>query len=271
VNNLTPVFEINYLVARYKENTTPVLICKNIKLEKGKTYFVIGKSGIGKSTFLEALGLMSNTLKDPLNDIIFWNGEEQYQLPDLWSTSAISNFRSQHYAFIFQNNNLMEHFTAGENMAFGLLQSGHTLDQAKTEILPIMDKLNLSREYFDFKINRLSGGEKQRMTFIRAITASHSIIFCDEPTGNLDPNSAEIVMSFLNNSVNASGNTAVVVSHDIYLASDKADEILIIKPSDSSKGYLDESHILIKRDNLWFNSENQIIENIIDSLKKSIA
>ncbi len=271
MNSLNTILNINFFAARYNEESKPVLICRNITLRKSRIYFVIGKSGIGKSTFLEGLGLMSNTLKDSRNDICYQNNKEQVQLQELWESNKISDFRAQNYAFIFQDNNLMEHFTAGENMSFGLLQSGLTLDQAKAEILPIMDSLKLPHSYFESKINQLSGGERQRMAFIRAITASHSIIFCDEPTGNLDPNLAESLMGFLRDNMFNQDKTAVIVSHDICLAEKYADEILIIKPSQDSKGYLDKSQTLIKENHNWLDNSGNVLENVGDFLKKSIS
>ncbi len=225
-----PVLQIRNLHCEYIKNQ-PVLQLNHLDIPAGKLVFIIGKSGIGKSTLIETLGLMNRTIaQHPDTSILFTPPgkeyhNERFELRDYWSlpNGPLSEFRKRHFSFVFQNTNLMPNFSSGENMMVSLLIQGKSLQEARREVLTVMDRLSLSREIFDKKTTEISGGQRQRLAFVRAITANFTIMFGDEPTGNLDKNTSEELMSVLKELIRDKGKTGIIVSHDLYLAEKFAD------------------------------------------------
>jgi ABC-type lipoprotein export system ATPase subunit len=263
------LFKIKNLMCAYQEKgkRKPVLYIPELTIERGKLVFVLGVSGIGKSTLIETLGLMNNTIANPEGcEIRFMHQDEQQtELSKLWSVSnnEISAFRNEHFSFVFQQNNLMPNFTAGENASVSQLIRGNELEDVKERVLEVMRAINLKEELYYRKIAELSGGERQRLCFIRAVTASYDVLFGDEPTGNLDAITAGKLMSFTQKQL---GNkSAIVVSHDISLALKFADNILIMVRSDfegDKVGQILQKNILTKdKDGNWINSSNEKIGN----------
>lgn len=247
---MSTLISIKNLSCSYNNGDSTVLKVENLSFEKGKVYFVIGKSGIGKSTLLEAVGLMSDTIShDSSNEINYKEASGNISLKDFWSSNKIANFRAQNYSFIFQNNNLMENFTAGENMSFGMLLNGETLESAKDKICKTMLSVDLPLDLYDRPIMNLSGGQRQRLSFVRAITAPFNVLFGDEPTGNLDPVVSKKLMQVLKTEIQSHDKTAIIVSHNIELAVLFADYIMVIEPGQTSEGYLSNSSIISRNEN----------------------
>ena len=227
-----PVFKIRNLNCQYIPDQ-PVLEIDDLEIYGGKLLFVIGKSGIGKSTLIETLGLMNNTIGTggnlqfdfyPTEDSSAIDLKSSWQMPN----QELSEFRKQYFSFIFQNTNLMPNFTAGENMMMSLLINGYTVARAETKVRRIMQRLSLDEEVFEKKITELSGGQRQRLAFVRAVTAEFKVLFGDEPTGNLDENTARELMAVLKELIQEEGKTGIIVSHDLKLAEQFADVILPI-------------------------------------------
>jgi lipoprotein-releasing system ATP-binding protein len=257
------IFSIKNLHCEYKKNQ-PVLLINHLEIPKGKLVFIIGRSGIGKSTLIETLGLMNNTISLSTKDCTIQfkpTEQEQYELRDSWSKNneELSTLRRKHFSFIFQSTNLMPNFSSGENMAISLLIKGKSFKEAQAEVAKMM-ALSLSNEIFDKKITEISGGQRQRLAFVRAITADFSVLFGDEPTGNLDSNTAEELMSILKEDVREKSRTAIIVSHDLLLADAFADVIIpitSIKRDDGLMGgNIDENNILTRNDaNKWIKKD----------------
>ena len=264
--------EIKDLVCKYGEKT--VLKSSNVHFKAGNVYFLLGKSGAGKSTFLEALGLMTDTMTSDSN-VIFRQGEKKINLPDLWSSSdpEISGFRDAHYSFIFQSTNLMANFSAGENMCFTKMLGGANFEDAKVEVFKVMKDVDLAADVFDSDIQNLSGGQRQRLAFVRALTAPHDVIFCDEPTGNLDEVVAHKLLSQLRDNVINNNKIAIVVSHDIKLALKFADELYYAAYSkdDQAFGLIDASSKYVKKDDFWLDHQGQKVQDLADVLIQKIA
>ncbi len=225
---MTPVFQLRNLECAYHDGL-PVLRLQQFDIPSGKLIFIIGKSGIGKSTFIETLGLMNKTIKPNASTTVHFTpkGSEPIELSACWKlpNEQLSALRREHFSFIFQNTNLMPNFTSGENMVVSLLIKGRPLDEAKREVLDVMERLSLSKDIFDKKTTEISGGQRQRLAFVRAITADFSVLFGDEPTGNLDRNTSEELMSVLKELILSKGKTCIIVSHDLNLAEKFADII----------------------------------------------
>lgn len=244
----------------------PVLEINQLDIPGGQLVFLIGKSGIGKSTLIETLGLMNKTLAlRPDTSIQFFpdNGQS-YELSDSWRlpNQQLSDFRKNHFSFIFQNTNLMPNFTCGENMMVSLLIAGRKIPEAKREVLSVMDKLSLSRDIFDKKITEVSGGQRQRLAFVRAVTANFTVLFGDEPTGNLDEHTAEELMAVLKELAIKNGKTGIIVSHDLDLAEKFADLIVPItakkRQGELLCGEVIPDNIIRRRENSWVNSHGPI-------------
>ncbi len=261
------LFDIQKLACSYDKGRTTILSVEDIDIERGKFYFVIGKSGIGKSTLLECLGLMSDTLSE--ESVVTYSGKQN--LKDIWNSDLVPEFRANNYSFIFQENNLLENFTTGENMSFGLLLAGKNSNEAKDRILPLMDRIDLPREVYDKKVQQLSGGQRQRVAFVRALTAPFEVMFCDEPTGNLDPIVADKLMTVLKVQIIKQNKTAIIVSHNIELADKYADHIIIIKPGDNSVGEITPTQLYNKHEKDWYDNDGNQMSDFCEFLKQQIS
>ena len=193
----------------------------------------MGASGCGKSTLLETLGLMNDTVVSGNLFLHPQEGIEKINLAHLWKDKNIGELtrvRKNYYSFIFQNTNLMENFTAYENVCLsGMIKEDVSQEKVLDRARGLMEKIRLPENEVNLQtlaVN-LSGGQRQRLAFVRALNNSATILFGDEPTGNLDEANAnelfEIIRSNLSRSL-----SAIVVSHDINLAVKYADQIIVI-------------------------------------------
>lgn len=218
----------------YQEGISKVVLEINaLDIPRGKKVFIVGESGIGKSTILETLGMMNNTIV-PSSDLVFNftpNSGETIQLDTLWHNDKnLSKFRLNHYSFIFQSTNLMRNFTAFENIAFTRMLQGYSKIECFEKTKQVL--LDLGLEHIDEAryAQELSGGQQQRLAFARAVIPDFTVLFGDEPTGNLDGENAMRVMEVLSGRLDKSENaSAIIVSHDMHLATTFADIIIKIR------------------------------------------
>lgn len=235
-----------------------VLYIDELNIEKGKLYFIVGRSGVGKSTLLEALGMMNDTVMAKSEKLNFHNskGDVQTLISIFSDKKLLTKIRSDQYSFIFQDTNLMPNLTSGENMMLSTLVSGKDPDEVAREIKRLLPRFSLPAEVFDKKVQYLSGGQRQRLAFIRAFVSEFSVLFGDEPTGNLDPVTARKIMKILKQEIRSQHKTGVIVSHDIHLAIELADAIIYIKPScdkltGKEQGYISEEQVFHYTDDTW--------------------
>lgn len=241
-------YNITNLICGYGGKT--VLEIEKLEIKKGKLYFIVGSSGIGKSTFLEMIGLMNNSNISSKSNVAFNTADSTTDLCSLWKNQkALSRFRLDNYAFIFQSTNLIPHYTVRENIAVPMLLNDIDIEEAERRMKPIMNRLNLMpSEFLNRPVERLSGGQQQRVAFIRAFISRYQVIFGDEPTGNLDIKTANDLMRELKTEVKANAKTAIIVSHDVELALNHADYILVF----SNKATSEESKIgQLKQNNIF--------------------
>jgi len=254
------LFEIKNLNCSYDRTiNNSVLFVDELIIPKSKFVVILGKSGSGKSTLLETLGLMHNTLVENSNVHFYENGTiDKFEL--LWNSSQnrISQIRKEHFSFIFQDTNLMPNFTIYENLAISQLIQDVSPATAYQNIIQEMNNVHLSEISHAKSPNELSGGEKQRSAFVRAITPQYSVLFGDEPTGNLDWDNAVIIMEKMKQQVTDFKKSVIVVTHDIRLALKFADQIIIvekIKKSETSLDYIGKikkENIFVSENNSWF-------------------
>ena len=183
------------------------LILKNINLEIKKNEMIIlkGISGSGKSTLLSIIG----SFLKPTNGYIEVDGEQISKLNDIY----LSLFRSKTIGFVFQNFNLFENLSVYENLLASTLPYGDDITQANKKINLALEKSNILHKK-NTNISILSGGEKQRVSFARAIINDPKILLLDEPTASLDKKNSQQLIEFLKNS-KKSGKTIVIATHDL--------------------------------------------------------
>ena len=219
----------------YIEGTSRVVLeINHLQIDRGKKVFIVGESGIGKSTILETLGMMNNTIvPDSSTRFLFQEADgRQIDLSSLWHKSdrALSQFRLHNYSFIFQSTNLMRNFTAYENVAYTRMLQGYSQEECFDQTRQVLEDLGLERIDDQRMTQELSGGQQQRLAFARAILPDFTVLFGDEPTGNLDPDNAERVMRIIRDKLNYQQDaSAVIVSYDMHLATSFADIIIKIR------------------------------------------
>ena len=247
------LFEIQDLRCSYEKKccegqSRVVLEVTHLAIPRGKKVFIVGESGIGKSTILETLGMMNNTIvPDDNTRFVFFDADgKETNLKDMWKKSdkILSNFRLKNYSFIFQSTNLMKNFTAFENIAFTRMLQGFTRFSCFQRTKKILEDLGLEHVEPTRMAQELSGGQQQRLAFARAILPDFTVLFGDEPTGNLDVENAIRVMEILDKKLEEhDGASAVIVSHDMHLAITFADIVVKIRKCIRPKAHAEDEDI----------------------------
>lgn len=188
----------------------------DLTIEKGEIVSIVGASGAGKTTLLHILGTLDFYSKNPDSQLLI-NGIDVAALSD----TAMAKFRNEQLGFIFQFHQLLPEFTALENVCIPAFIKGTPQKEAEIKALELLQFLGLE-ERKNHKPNELSGGEQQRVAVARALINSPSVIFADEPSGNLDSESAEQLHKLFFKLRDRFGQTFVIVTHNHELA-DMAD------------------------------------------------
>ena len=185
----------------------------DLHIKKGEIVSIVGSSGAGKTTLLQILGTLdkpnsSNSSEDQESELII-NGQNVLSMND----KELSKFRNLNLGFIFQFHQLLPEFTALENVCIPAFIANKSKQETETEAKKLLDYLGLSQR-INHKPNELSGGEQQRVAVARALINKPSIIFADEPSGNLDTASAENLHQLFFKLRDEFGQTFVIVTHN---------------------------------------------------------
>ncbi|NLR90538.1 MULTISPECIES: ABC transporter ATP-binding protein [Flammeovirga] len=197
LKNISKVFRTDAVETWALENVS-------LTVEEGEFISIMGPSGCGKSTLLSIMGLLDLPSEGTINI----NGSNPLSLSD----KKLAKFRNQHLGFVFQSFHLINDLSVRENVGMPLLYRKISSSEAKKRIEEALEKVGLSHR-MDHKPSQLSGGQRQRVAIARAIVGNPSIIFADEPTGNLDSVMGDEVMQMLLK-LNKEGTTIVMVTHD---------------------------------------------------------
>ena len=210
-----PTLKLQNISYSYEKGKS-ILSNISAELEAGKLYAILGPSGSGKTTLLSLLG----GLDAPTKGEVLFDGENI-------AAKGLEYHRRNHISLIFQSYNLIDYMTPIENVWL----------TAKQDAVPILERLGLKKDEISRNVLKLSGGQQQRVAIARALASDNPIILADEPTGNLDADTAEEITAVLKESAHAFGKCVVVVTHSGEVAK-QADVVLEIK-----RGHLKEREI----------------------------
>lgn len=184
-------------------------------LKAGEYVAIMGESGVGKSTLLNLIA----GLDTPDSGEVLINGEAISSMSD----DAATQLRREKFGFIFQAFHVLPYLTLYQNIALPLLLNGQSLQRVEA----MLDQVGLQGRGQDFP-RQLSGGQLQRVAIARALIHHPKLILADEPTGNLDPDTAQEILQLIRTEIKSNGASAIIVTHS-RMAAATADRILILR------------------------------------------
>jgi putative ABC transport system ATP-binding protein len=215
------MIECNNIFKNYINGETETQVLKNIsfKINEGEFVAIIGPSGSGKSTLMHILGCLDT----PSGGQYFLERQDVSKLSD----DELADIRKNKIGFVFQSFNLLPRTTVLKNVVLPLMYAGVPGQEREIRAKEALKNSGLDESRFYHLSNQLSGGQMQRVAIARALVNNPKIIFADEPTGNLDSKTGEIVLETFQN-LNKQGRTIILITHEKYIAS-HAKRIISIK------------------------------------------
>jgi len=204
---MTPIIEVKNLVKKYRVGTEIITALDGVdlKIQKGEFIAIVGTSGSGKSTLLNMMSGLERPTKGEIwiNNILINKVKEK----------DMAAFRRNYMGFVFQSFNLLSSLTALENSVLPLILQGMGSKERSKRGREMLKILGLENRMLN-KPSQMSGGQQQRVSIARALINNPKIIFCDEPTGNLDTRTTKEIMELLTTTIKEKGQTLVMVTHD---------------------------------------------------------
>ena len=223
------LIKVEHAYKIYKNGTTAVADL-SVSIDKGEFVFVIGTTGSGKSTFIKIL----YREETPTKGSVIVGGIDVAKLRN----SKVYKLRRK-LGVVFQDFKLLPKLTVYENVAFALEMLGIPGSEIRPKVLKAIDAVGLKDKARNLP-NELSGGEQQRVAIARAIVNDPKLLICDEPTGNLDPETSKEIMKILENINQTLGTTIIMATHDKELVNRMKKRVLVIEngvlASDTKKG-----------------------------------
>ncbi|MCP5405791.1 MAG: ABC transporter ATP-binding protein [Pseudomonadaceae bacterium] len=213
MSNKVPVLELAGIKRWYGQGTGKVKVLDglDLTLHAGEAVAIVGPSGSGKSTLLHVAGLLDK----PNAGTVKVAGKNTHGLPD----AALSRMRNQSMGFVYQHHHLLREFSALENVMMpgriGLSDNG--MKGLTERAAALLEQVGLKHRMEHYP-SQLSGGEQQRVAIARALMNKPAVLLADEPTGNLDPHTAESVTELLFRLIKQEGMAALIVTHNMELA-----------------------------------------------------
>ena len=213
-----PVLQLRDLRRSFTQGdvTIEVLRGVNLEVQPGEIVALLGPSGSGKSTLLQAVGLLEGGFEGSIRI----RGREAADLDD----DGRTGLRRHALGFVYQFHHLLPEFNARENVVLPQLVLGAEPDAARDRADALLTKLGLGQR-LDHRPSKLSGGEQQRVAVARALANKPPLVLADEPTGNLDESTADVVFAEFLSLVRGEGSTALVATHNERIAS-KMDRVV---------------------------------------------
>ena len=208
---MNKILELKQIKRHFGVGETKVSVLKgvNFALKAGEVVALLGPSGSGKSTLLQIAGLLDT----PNSGSVFVDGQAVNTQNDAMRTRV----RRDTMGFVYQSHLLLNDFSALENVMMPMLIAGQNQTAARERALILLDRMGLKKRA-QHRPGQLSGGEQQRVAIARALANKPKILLADEPTGNLDPQTAEMVFETLLNVVTETGLAALIATHNPELA-----------------------------------------------------
>ncbi|MFA6437133.1 MAG: ABC transporter ATP-binding protein [Candidatus Paceibacterota bacterium] len=217
------MIKCEHLTKIYKtgDTETYALNDASFKIEKGEFVAIMGPSGSGKSTLMHILGALDR----PSSGTYYLNGKDMLNL----SNNDLAEIRAHDIGFVFQSFNLLPRTSVIRNVILPLIYDRKTApeereDRAKQALIAA----GLNKERWHHLSNQLSGGQMQRVAIARALVNEPDLILADEPTGNLDSKTGEVVLATFQNLNDNQGHTIILITHERYVA-EHADRIIEIR------------------------------------------
>lgn len=216
-----PTLELKKVVKSFKQGDQTLEVLKEVDLDimPGEIVALVGQSGSGKSTMLQIAGLLDR----PTDGDIYLDGQKCSKLNDAMRTSL----RRDYLGFVYQYHNLLSDFDATENVMLPQLIAGVKIKEAKEKAKWLLSRMGLEKR-LKHRPMELSGGEQQRVAIARALANTPKLLLADEPTGNLDPKTAEAVFVELIAIVKETRLSALIATHNYDLAN-KMDRTISLK------------------------------------------
>jgi lipoprotein-releasing system ATP-binding protein len=207
-----------HLTKKFRSGEAELVVFSDLNFEvaRGEQLSLVGESGTGKSTLLYLLG----GLDRPSSGAIYFGQKNIFGLLE----AELSEFRNREIGFVWQNHSLLPEFTALENVMMPLLIRGASVTEATPASLERLDEVGL-RDRISHRAGELSGGEQQRVALARALVGNPAVLLADEPTGNLDFRTGEMIISLLQQLHRSHKLTSIYVTHNLTFAS-RCDRIL---------------------------------------------
>ncbi|MFA5188786.1 MAG: ABC transporter ATP-binding protein [Patescibacteria group bacterium] len=216
------MIEIKNITKIYKTGTIEFQALKGVsfKINDGEFVAIMGPSGSGKSTLMHIIG----ALDTPTSGKYFLDNKDVSTL----SEDQLADIRKEKIGFIFQSFNLLPRATVLRNVVLPLVYEGINKEEREVRARKALKLAGLDEEFFDHLSNQLSGGQIQRVAIARALVNNPTLILADEPTGNLDTKTGEIVLSTFERLNREEGRTIILITHEPDVAQ-HADRIIFIK------------------------------------------
>ncbi len=210
--NSETIVSVEGLRKTYHRNGGSLDILKGITMEigRGELLGIVGVSGAGKTTLLQIVG----TLDRPTSGSVLFDGSDISRM----SEDELAAFRNRTIGFVFQFHHLLPEFDAVENVMLPCMIQGISRSESRSRAVSLLDELGLSGRK-DHRIGELSGGEQQRVAICRALVMNPAVLLADEPTGNLDKETANGVFDILLSLNRSRKLTVMMVTHNAELAS----------------------------------------------------
>lgn len=205
------VLQCDNLSKTYLDSGSPIVVLKNLNfsIAQSEMVSIVGSSGSGKSTLLHILA----GLDKPSDGVVTINGKNPFAVDE----AQRCYIRNHYLGFIYQHHHLLPEFSALENTCMPLLLRKDSVKTVKAKALDLLDKIGLAKRA-DHKIGQLSGGERQRVAIARALITNPLCILADEPTGNLDPQNASMVLELFFSLQKSFKTSVIMVTHDLSIA-----------------------------------------------------
>lgn len=206
-----PLIRAQNLAMKYRSGQGELVVftALDFEIQAGQRCAITGPSGSGKSTLLHLLG----GLERPTAGAVLFQGRDIFSLSD----AALADYRNRHVGYVWQQPSLLPEFTAAENVAFPLLIRGENQSQAQKAARELLAEVGLA-DRAHHRAGELSGGEQQRATLARALLGGPKLLLADEPTGNLDQQTADAVAELLASLHRSRQLTSIIVTHNLAFA-----------------------------------------------------